>query len=624
MKWIDRLLGRAAPAQAPRHALRAFAAARVDRLTAGWQATQNSINQELRGDLDRLRARARDLCKNNDYGRKFKKMVAGNVVGPAGFKLQSRVMNTAQQADQLANDAIESAFAAWGKRGACEITGRMSFPDLCRALAGDVASDGEFLVRKIRGKSAGNPFGFALQQLDLDRLDTNLNRSAATGRNAIVMGVEIDGYRRPVAYHLFANHPNDGIAGGRDRETVPAADILHGFIVEHPEQVRGTPWMAASILTLHHLGEFEQSALLAARKGADTLGFFVSPDGTPPPVSDTESADGDPITVSVPGHYDTLPDGYDFKPYDSRYPDAMLADFTKNYLRRLASGLNVAYNNLANDLEGVNFSSIRSGVLEERDQWMTLQSWFIDCLLDPVFEEWLSLSLLNGAIAMPNGSPLPAAKRDKFAAHAWQGRRWSWVDPKKDIEASLLAIKSGLQSPYTIASQMGLDLDDVQADLARANASAAAAGLPAYAAPEVTLPAPAPAAVDDETRKKIISLEAENRALRDRPPVAHTAPLHVTLNQGEIRNDITLPTQEAPIVNITNAITEREQAAPVVNVAAPVVNVAAPEVTVEVEAIMPAETQMHIVSLPDRVTTTAIERDGNGNIKQSKQTERDA
>jgi len=467
---------------------RAFSAARVDRLTASWLATTNSINNELRGDLDRLRARSRDLAKNNDYARKFKKMVVTNVIGPNGFKLQARVMNSASTADALANDAIEGGFADWSRRGVCEITGRMSFTDLCRAVIGDVAIDGEFLVRKIRGKAARNTYGFALQHLDIDRLDTNLNRTQSGSSNAIVMGIEIDAYRRPVAYHLFTSHPNDGISGGRTREAVPADDIIHGYIVEYAEQIRGAPWMSSAILTMHHLGEFEQSALLAARKGADTLGFFVSPDGLPP-ATDTEGADGDPIQVSVPGHYDTLPDGYDFKAYDSKYPDAMLESFTKSFLRRMASGLNVAYNSLGNDLEGVNFSSIRSGVIEERDQWMTVQGWFADAMLEQVHGDWLSLALLNNALTMPNGSPLPAAKRDKFAAHQWQGRRWQWVDPLRDIEASLAAIRAGLTSPYTIASQMGLDLDDVIADLARANATAAAAGLPAYAAP---MPASAP------------------------------------------------------------------------------------------------------------------------------------
>lgn len=603
-------------------ARRSFAAARVDRLTAGWLATQNSINNELRGDLDRLRARSRDLSKNNDYARKFKKMVTTNVVGPVGFKLQARVMNSATQADDLANATIEAGFADFARRGVCEVTGLMSFPDLCRAITGDVAIDGEFLVRKVRGKAARNIYGYALQHLDVDRLDTQLNQARTGSSNAIVMGIEIDAYRRPVAYHLFTSHPNDHVSGGRERERVPADDIIHGFIVEYAEQVRGAPWMSAAILTMHHLGEFEQSALLAARKGADTLGFFTSPDGLPPPVDGTDAND-DPITVSVPGHYDTLPDGYDFKAYDSKYPDAMLADFTKSYLRRMASGLNVAYNGLANDLEGVNFSSIRSGVIDERDQWMTIQGWFIEAFLDIVYQDWMGLALLNSALTMPNGAPLPAAKRDKFLAHQWQGRRWQWVDPVKDINASLIAIRAGLTSPYAIASQMGLDLDDVMADLARANAAAAKAGLPSYAAAQIAAPEPKQATKpmveeDDGTKALLLalarSMQQEHKAgdtiINNHPATVHVAP-------AEVRNEISVEPAEVPVIHVTNQIIEREQAAPVIHVAAP-------NVEVTVEATMPAQSEVTIVGLPDRQTTTEIVRDSKGDIKTSVQTEKDA
>ena len=619
---------RAAPA---RPHTRRFNAARVDRLTSQWLATTNSINNELRGDLDRLRARSRDLSKNNDYARKFKKMVGANLVGPAGFKLQARVMNSATQADELANNAIESGFAAWARRGVCEASGRMSFADLCRALAGDAAIDGEFIARKLRGKAARNAFGYALQHIDVDRLDTNLNRSATSRDNAIVMGIEIDAWRRPVAYHLFTGHPADNVSGGRDREIVPASEIIHGFVVEYAEQVRGAPWMSSAILTLHHLGEFEQSALLAARKGADTLGFFVSPDGTPP-LAGEESADGEPITVTVPGHYDTLPDGYDFKPYDSAYPDAMLEAFCKQFVRRAASGLNVAYHGLGNDLEGVNFSSIRSGVLEERDQWMALQNWFTEAFLDPIYADLIEMGLLYGAFTLPNGAPLPAAKRDKFAAHQWQGRRWQWVDPLKDIKASLEAIRAGLTSPYAVASQMGLDLDDVMADLARANAAAAAAGLPAYAAaaptpaPAPPKPAPKPAAEegDDELRAQIRALKTDLDAAR-----ATIAPQHhyhlppppaVTVTSPEIRNDIVVQPAAAPVVEIRNEITTP---APVVEVHVEAIMPEQPAPQIDVTVEMPDELRMAITAMPDRITTSAIARDAGGNIVTTTQTETD-
>jgi ribosomal protein L12E/L44/L45/RPP1/RPP2 len=414
---------------------------------------------------------------------------------------------------------------------------------------------------------------------------------------------------------------------------VPASEIIHGFVVEYAEQVRGAPWMSSAILTLHHLGEFEQSALLAARKGADTLGFFVSPDGAPPPAGE-ESADGEPITVTVPGHYDTLPDGYDFKPYDSAYPDAMLEAFCKQFVRRAASGLNVAYHGLGNDLEGVNFSSIRSGVLEERDQWMALQNWFTEALLDPVYTDLIEVGLLYGAFTLPNGAPLPAAKRDKFAAHQWQGRRWQWVDPLKDIKASLEAIRAGLTSPYAVASQMGLDLDDVMADLARANAAALAAGLPAYAsAAPVAPPAPAkpkakPAAEDadeEDVRAQLRALQTAFDAARAAPPVQHhihlPPPPAVTVTSPEIRNDIVVQPAAAPVVEIRNEITAP---APVVEVHVEAIMPEQPAPQIDVTVELPDELRMAITAMPDRITTSAIARDpSSGNITATTQTEKD-
>lgn len=480
--WLARAIGRP-PA---RRMGRSFQAAAVDRLTGSWLTTRNSINQELRGDLDRLRARARQLAKDNDYVCKFLKMVAANVVGHNGFTLQSRVQDKPGVPDNVANNLIEAAFYDWAGRGVCETSGRMAFRDVERMLITSAARDGEYLARKVRGPSAGNQYGFALQVLDVDRLDTSHNVTPAGGRNAVVMGVEINDSGAPLAYHLFQRHPGDGATGGRLRVRVPADEIMHGFLPEMPEQVRGFPWMHAAMLSLHHLGEFEQSAMLSARKGANTMGFFVSPDGDASSVAADGTENNDPITVSVPGSYDTLPVGYDFKPNDSRYPDQVFAAFTKSFLRRAASGLNVAYNSLANDLEGVSFSSIRSGVLEERDQWMMIQNWFIESFLAPLFHEWLSHALLNGAITMPGGNPLPAAKLDKFSAHTWQGRRWGWVDPKKDIEASILAIHNGLNSPQNVIASLGLDAEEVLTDLARFQQMADGKGvrLPAMTGPD--------------------------------------------------------------------------------------------------------------------------------------------
>jgi lambda family phage portal protein len=477
--------------EAKKKQVRRFQAARIDRLSADWIATYSSINEELRGDLDRLRARGRELRNNNDYARKFCGMVETNMVGPAGFVMQARVENAPGKADKLANDAIEAAFIRW--QAVCDVTGRQSLRDMCETLVGGLPCDGEFLVRLVRGADARNEFNFALQLIDVDRIDTTFNGIEHSTGNTVIMGVEVDAYRRTVAVHIFEAHPNDGPRTSRRRVRLPAEDIIHGFKVERAEQVRGIPWMAPGMLSLHHLGGFMLAAVLAAEHGANHFGFFTQNQDAAPgtlPIGQQEG-EGDAITTSQPGVYDTLPPGYDFKPHESKYPNEVFGPFVKTALQRVASGWRVSYHALANDLEGVNFSSIRSGTLDERDRWASDQQWFIDILLKRVRAEWMVMSLLSNAITMPNGSPLPAAKVAKFATHDWLGRRWEWVDPLKDMNARIAGVGAGLVAPQDLSAQMGRDFYDTMVKIKEAQDLAKQLGivLPAYAT-KVAAPAP--------------------------------------------------------------------------------------------------------------------------------------
>lgn len=474
-----------------------FAAASDDRLTASWKAYAPCINDILRRDLDKLRARSRELERNNAFARKFLRLVARNVIGPSGFVLQSRVVGADGLPDTEANNAIERAFWRWSKRGGGgDISGRMSFADLCRAIVSSTARDGEALVRIVRGADARNAAGVALQLIDVARLDTDRNQQAASGRPAIVMGVEVDAYSRPLSYWVKPSSDASSSAAVQ----VPASEVLHIYRPEHADQMRGLPWMHASMLDLHDLGEFNRSAMVAARKGADTIGFIVSPTGEAPPGD--EDADGTPLDISAPGTYSVLPDGYDIRTPDSAFPNTAYEPFVKAILRRIASGFDVAYNGLASDLEGVNYSSIRAGVLDERDEWMLLQNWFVEAFLEPVFDVWFSHALSAGAIVFDTGLPLPAIKRDKFSAHEWQGRRWAWVDPLKDINAARLAIQTGIASPQMVAAQNGVDIEDVIDSIAAFEALLKAKGVQsvslAAAQGVKTTPADPPDRIDED------------------------------------------------------------------------------------------------------------------------------
>lgn len=493
---LKRVFSRTEPTRPARH--RSFDAARVDDLTFAFQSSNSSIDADVNAGLERMRGRARTLSHNNDYAKKFLQQVVCNVVGPTGFGLQVLASEGARL-DTLANTLIEREFSAWARRGVCEVSGKLSFVDVQGLVAQAVARDGEALVRIIRGAAAGNRYKFALQLLDVDRLPIGYNVNVLGDGNRIAMGVELNRFGRPVAYHLSQYHPGETagqLNAGSRYERVPAADILHLFRPMRPEQRRGVPAMHTAMFRLEMLGKFEAAAVVAARKGAETIGFFTSPDGSAPLLDGTD-ANGNQISTSVPGSYDTLPTGYDFRAYDSKYPNEMYGAFVKHTLRGISSGLGVSYNSLASDLEGVNYSSIRAGVLEERDAWMSWQNWMIEALMVPVYEAWLSTSMLAGAIAYSTGTPLPVNKLDKFLVHSWQGRRWAWVDPLKDVQANIESINAGLKSRRQVIAEQGQDLDEVWAQLQAENDLAESMDLDFESKPSAGGTMPASPSADD-------------------------------------------------------------------------------------------------------------------------------
>jgi lambda family phage portal protein len=233
------------------------------------------------------------------------------------------------------------------------------------------------------------------------------------------------------------------------------------------------------------LHSYEEAAVVAARVGASKMGFFkrAAEDGGYAGQATGQLADqniaGSLSAQVEPGEMWELPPGYDFESFNPDYPHANFESFMKGCLRGIAAGLDIDYATLANDLEAVNYSSMRAGTIETRDQWQVLQGWFIDSLVMPVYREWLASALVRGDVRLPaSGRALPADRFNKFAdASTFLGRRWQWVDPLKDAEAEKALLAAGLTSRSRIAAKTGQDFDEILAELADEQAKIAAAGV---------------------------------------------------------------------------------------------------------------------------------------------------
>ena len=453
--------------------------ARADRLSGDLPTVPVPADQFIDKNQRPLVARSRHLLLTNDYARGFVRKVRQNVVGRKGIALQSQARDADGSLDERANDAIEADFAKWSDRKICDVTGRRSFRQLLSRAVEDAAINGEYMFRIVYGRDL-NPWGIAIQVLDPQRCPVEVNEDRLSGGQFIRQGIKYNRLGRAVGYLFGTLDPSesDYRFGGRNFVEIPADEIVHGFLEDLVGQRRGLPWMVTAVLRMHHLDGFEKAALVNARVSAAKGGFFEWEEGMGP--ADEEEDEHEPLYMDAdPGSYQELPPGLKFKGWAPDFPSGELAPFSKQSLRGIATGLGIDYPTLANDLEGVNFSSLRHGVLESRDAWMDLQEWLIEQLLEPIYQAWLPRALLKGIpVAGANGATLRAERIEKYREHSWQGRRWDWVDPDKDSKTAARDIANKIKSPSQVIRERGQDPRTVWRQWAQDRQSMIDAGIP--------------------------------------------------------------------------------------------------------------------------------------------------
>lgn len=420
----------------------------VGRFTGG----SLSADAALQRDLVRLREASRVAGDDVGYARRYLSMVQTHVVGENGLRLQSLVRDAAGDIDRDACRLIEQEFAEWGDRDTAEVGGKLSWVAAQELAAKTTAQDGDMLIRYHVDRS--NPYGFCTELIEADYLDVSLNQQLRNG-NRIVMGVELNQRRQPVAYHLLTNHPGDNTwtYGGRRYERVPADEMGLIFPMWRPGQTRGVPWAHASLLELYQINGMREAQLAGAKIGAANM-FFYERDPEQE-VAEEFDEEGEFVQELEAGQSSVVPEGY--KVNSTNYTQPAATGFQKDALRGSASGLDVNYNVLGNDYEGVSFSSLRQAVLEDREAWKRRQRWLIEEVGSPVFKRWLKMALLKNKL-----TGLSAGNLTQLSKHKFMGRRWQWVDPLKDEQAAGEAMKNMTTSPLHILREKGLDVDDVK------------------------------------------------------------------------------------------------------------------------------------------------------------------
>ena len=445
---------------------RGYAAAANEARFGDFTKSKGSADYELMIGLAALREKSRNLARNSNTMRRYIRLMQQNVVGPSGFVYRCRVKMADGKLDVTLNSGVEWAFWRWLQNPT--VDGKMTGHEMQKQAIATWARDGEYFVEKVYNPRYLD--GIALNPIEADLVDETLNTIHPQTGNQIKMGVEVDEYSRPVAYHLLTQHPGDPgwyhSKSSRKYRRVPADKIIHLFERLRPGQTRGEPPATATINPIKMLDGYREAEVTGRRIAASVMGFFkrALPQATQIDALADRASEVDPSNFEIdmsPGTFKQLPDGLEFDKFEATGSQTDYRQFEGQIKKDIAMGLNISNFSLGMETEAVSFSTGRSVLIEDRDHYKMMQKFMIDGLMIPIHDAWLRSHTLSDDSVIA-----PTKIKKVMEGHVFHGRGWDWVDPAKDVSANAEALRTRQTSLSRVAAQRGIDLADLLQEIA--------------------------------------------------------------------------------------------------------------------------------------------------------------
>ncbi len=464
MNWLDRAIAVVAPQAAVKrvrarvaleavdHMLkRGYDGAKSNRRTQGWVASGSSANAEIESAGAKLRARSRDLVRNDPYAKRAIKALVANAIG-TGITAESK-------------QPAGKPWKQWVKE--CDWLGKQDFYGLQALAARCMYESGEVLIvrRRLSGaQAAETKSGVPLQLMVLepDYLDTNKHGPQQNGRHCF-SGVEVARDGRVQGYWLYDQHPGDAplFTVSLTSTYYPAKDVIHAFEIERAGQLRGVPKLSAVILQMRDLGDYDE-AVLVKKKVEACFAAFVTTDEENRNISaqvETESKTASNGNSHIQRNETLAPGMIEYlKPGESvefgspsAAPDG---EFASRHERRIAVGVDLTYEILTGDLSRVNFSSARMGrqeMVKIIDQWRWLT--FIPQVCNRV-QDWFEESAYLAGVV-----------RAQSYDFVWTPPKWDYVNPLDDVKTDREELAGALSSWSSQIRKRGEDPDAVYEEM---------------------------------------------------------------------------------------------------------------------------------------------------------------
>lgn len=454
----------------------------------------------------KLRTRSRYERANNGYYKGLVRARTNDTVG-TGPRLQLDFPEAVYDADFQRTVAATppgttpADLARAVERLWCEWCESVRLTDKMRVMADAEDVDGETFALFVT-RDTDFPVKLGLREVECDRV-TNPELFPETDRH--LDGIRFDAAGNPVSYDVLRRHPGDdgplsNPARPDEFDRVPAAQVVHLFEQDRPEQCRGVPILAPALPLFSMLRRHTLAELGAAELGAMIAGVIENdnaiPDGSDADAPEWEAMDQVPFARNM---LLTLAGGQKAKTFEGKQPAPGGNEFHARVLTEAGRAAGEMKNTATGSSADYNYSSGRldhlprqRGIEIRRDRWELN-------FLDRAFLAWYAeASLVPGYL--PEGLPAPAAWN-----WAWQWDGFPSIDPLKDAKAQEVRKKIGLTTDADELAREGKDWREHYKQLAREKAERKRLGIEP---PPEGAPGPATA---DEVADEVEDRSSETR-----------------------------------------------------------------------------------------------------------------
>lgn len=452
--------------------VRSFRAALNNRFVDWLLSSRHKINVDLVTELETLVERSRSLAKNNEIFRSFLFNSKVSVVGPKGFTLAMQVKNADGTLNDELDNEIEDAFKDFQEKQYLTPSKTLDGVMFDMKVLTNLIIDGQCFIQIV--KDPKSPFGVRFKPIDAMSIDMHKLQIMTETQNGIINGVEVNQDYRPVRYWMRKGY-NGNYESGK-LYSVPADNIIHIYVQQFDDQVRGFPFIIASMESLKQLDDYAVAELIAAKIASCQGVFYERNTNTPAGdfISQNQAADdGTFLQELAPGIASVVPKGYSVKTLTPTHPNTDYNAFTKSLLRRVSASNGTCYNKLNKDYSDVNYSSLKQATIDENKQIEYWQQILIRQWKNIQFEIFLK----NYLISESHSGLKPSEFQKYIHSYRFIPRVDPFTDPAKQMVAIEKKLKLGLTSHIAQIQKSGGDYLEFLNDEQKWNEACAARGL---------------------------------------------------------------------------------------------------------------------------------------------------